>query len=248
MDRMLYIATSGAKEAMIAQALNANNLANAATTGFKADRHEFRAMLVEGPGWDSRAYSLSERPATDLRRGDMDYTGNPMDITSEQGVYFQVQGQENQPGLVTTASLRVNPDGSLTDAQGRPILSTDGGPIVLPPFNKISIGTDGSINIVPAGSPETERAIVAQIAMVKPDPKTLEKGLDGLLYPKPGAPEPQIEAGLKLKTGFLEGSNVNTAQAMIQMIEFQRKYDLQVKMMQTAKKHDQVSDKMLANR
>ena len=66
MDRMLYVAMSGAKETMLAQASNSNNLANANAPGFLADLQQFRSMPVFGDGFPTRVYSLSERPGTDL--------------------------------------------------------------------------------------------------------------------------------------------------------------------------------------
>ena len=76
---MLYIAMTGAKQTMLAQAANTNNLANASTTGFRADLEAFRAMPVFGEGHPSRVYAMAERPGVDLKSGTVTATGRELD-------------------------------------------------------------------------------------------------------------------------------------------------------------------------
>ena len=75
MDRMLYIAMSGARENMLAQGINANNLANLSTTGFRADLAAARSMpIYGGNGFPTRAYSMAETPGIDFSQGSMSTT------------------------------------------------------------------------------------------------------------------------------------------------------------------------------
>jgi flagellar basal-body rod protein FlgF len=247
MDRMLYIAMSGAKESSLALAANSNNLANANTTGFKADFNQFRAMLVAGPGHDSRAYALSERPATDLTAGPMNYTGRDLDVAVGNDSWLVVQTPKGDEGLVKTASLQIKADGSLTDITGHPILGT-GGPIVIPPAEKIDIGSDGTISIVPLGQPARNLEVVGQLRIVTPNdssPKQMEKGLDGFMRAKAGTTN-QLDG--RLMTGVLESSNVNTVQALVDMISLQRKYEMQVKMMNVSNKNEEKNTSLLSLR
>lgn len=80
MDKVLYLAMSGARENMLAQQTHANNLANANTTGFKSDLAQARAMQVFGEGHASRVYAQTERPATDLTHGTLIETGRMLDV------------------------------------------------------------------------------------------------------------------------------------------------------------------------
>lgn len=247
MDRMLYIAMSGAKESSLALAANSNNLANANTTGFKSDFNQFRAMLVAGPGHDSRAYALSERPGTDLTAGPMNYTGRDLDVAVGNDDWLVVRTPKGDEGLVKTASLQIKPDGSLTDISGHPILGVDG-PIVIPPAEKVDIGADGTVSIVPLGQPMQNLEIVGQIRIVTPvdsSPKQMEKGLDGFMRAKAGV-VPQPEG--RLMSGVLEQSNVNTVQALVDMISLQRKYEMQVKMMNTSNKNEEKNNALLSLR
>lgn len=247
MDRMLYISMSGAKEVMLSQANNANNLANANTDGFKKDFNVFRAQHVQGPGWDSRAYSLDERPATDFTAGAIKVTGRDLDIVTKQDGFIGIQSPQGDEVFVRTASMQVLENGDLVDVKGNPILNESGTPINVPPTRTIAIGDDGTISIVPAESPSNQLVVLDRIRLVKPDPKDLEKGLDGFARLKEGAP-PVIQEQVVVVSGALETSNVNTAEALVNMIELSRKYELQVKMMNTTKSHAQKSDSLLSLR
>ncbi|BCN92966.1 flagellar basal-body rod protein FlgF [Thiomicrorhabdus immobilis] len=247
MDRMLYIAMSGAKEVMLSQANNANNLANANTDGFKKDFNVFRAQHVQGPGWESRAYSLDERPATDFTAGAIKVTGRDLDIVTKQDGFIGIQAPNGDEAYVRTASMQILENGDMVDVKGNPILNESGTPINVPPVKTITIGDDGTISIVPADSPSNQLVVLDRIRLVKPDPKDLEKGLDGYARLKADAPPVQQEQ-VTVVSGALESSNVNTAEALVNMIELSRKYEMQVKMMATTKNHAQKSDSILSIR
>ena len=89
MDRMVYLAMSGAKQMLQAQAMAANNLANASTTGFRADLEAMRAMPLFGPGAPSRVYAMAERPGIDFKPGAIEQTGNDLDVAIQGTVSSQ---------------------------------------------------------------------------------------------------------------------------------------------------------------
>ncbi|WP_178861223.1 flagellar basal body rod protein FlgF [Thiomicrorhabdus cannonii] len=247
MDRMLYISMSGAKEVMLAQANNANNLANATTDGFKQDFNEFRAQHMQGPGWHTRTYALDERPATDFTPGAVKVTGRELDVMVQPNGFLAIQTPEGDEAFTRTASMQLTADGDLVDVNGHPILNVGGAPINIPPSRNITIGDDGTISIVPEGSPSNQLVVLDQLRLVEPDIKQLQKGLDGFIRLPQGEAPPQ-QANVKVVSGALESSNVNTAEALVNMIELSRKYEMQVKMMSTAKTHAQKSDQLLSLR
>jgi flagellar basal-body rod protein FlgF len=242
MDRMLYIAMSGAKEVSLAQANNSNNLANANTDGFKKDFNQFRAQHVEGAGWNSRAYSLSERPATDFSAGAVKVTGRSLDVMTKENGFFTILAKDGTEALSRTASLRVNSVGELVDRSNNPILNIGGSPISLPEYRKIEIAEDGTISVIPADAQNDFMVDIDQIKMVAPDIKQLTKDLDGHIRSKENNLE---QANVKLVSGALETSNVNTVEALTTMIELSRKYEMQIKMMKIAKEHEQKSDSLV---
>ncbi len=245
MDRMLYVAMSGAKEVMLSQANNANNLANANTDGFKQDFNIFRAQHMEGPGWHARTYSMDERPATDFSAGAIKVTGRELDVVTKEDGFLGIQAPNGDDAYVRSASLQILPDGSLVDVKGNPVLNENGIQINIPPIKTMTIGSDGTISIVPAEEASNQLVVLDRLRLVKPDVQDLEKGLDGYTRLKDDA-APLVQENVKMISGALESSNVNSAEALVKMIELSRKYELQIKMMSTSKTHAQKSDALLS--
>ncbi|MGD0961643.1 MAG: flagellar basal-body rod protein FlgF [Methylomonas sp.] len=234
MDRSLYVAMSGAKQTMLAQTANANNLANAQTTGFKADFEQFRAMPAFGPGYPTRVLTMTERPGTDLSTGSLQTTGRDLDIAIDGKGWIAVKNKEGAEAYTRAGDLKLTPEGLLQTSTGLPVLSDSGNPIVIPPTRKLAFGGDGTISIIPQGGPANTAAILDRIKLVNPDPKTLEKRGDGLMYAKNATPPAAPDPNVKLVQGSLESSNVSVMTAMVEMIELSKHYDLQIKAMKSA--------------
>ncbi len=232
MDRMIYVAMSGAKETMLAQASNSNNLANANASGFLADLQQFRSMPVYGDGFPTRVYSMSERPGTDFSRGEIIDSGRDLDVAIQGDGWFAVQARDGSEAYSRRGDLKIDSNGLLTTGNGLPVMGNKG-PIAIPPAERIEIAPDGTLSIVPLGQLVAEVAVIDRIKMVKPGLGEMEKGRDGLMRLKSGDPAP-ANADTHLSSGHLESSNVNIVDAMVDMIELSRRYEMQVKMMKTA--------------
>jgi flagellar basal-body rod protein FlgF len=243
MDKSLFIAMSGAKQTLLAQTANANNLANSQTTGFKSDLQQFRSMPVFGPGYPTRVYAMTERPGTDLSMGGLQTTGRSLDVAIKGDGWLAVTGKDGQEAYTRAGDLRISPQGQLENGAGHAILGEQG-PISIPPYDKLDIGKDGTISIIPLGSNATTLVVVDQIKLVKPDTQILEKRGDGLMYSKNGESLP-LSADVSLIQGALEGSNVNTIEAMVSMIELARHFELQTKVMKSADENASVSAKLM---
>jgi flagellar basal-body rod protein FlgF len=244
MDRSLYIAMSGAKQTLLAQTANANNLANTQTTGFKSDFEQFRSMPVFGAGYPTRVYAMTEKPGTDLSAGAIQTTGRELDVAINGEGYIAVQGADGKEAYTRAGDLRVTPEGLLQTGSGLQILG-QGGPIAIPPSEKLAIGSDGTISIIPLGTGNaTTLTEVDRIKLVKPDTATLEKRNDGLLHVKDDKPL-EASAEVNLVQGALEGSNVNAINAMVEMIELSKNFELQTKVMKSVDDNSGVSAKLM---
>jgi flagellar basal-body rod protein FlgF len=243
MDRSLYIAMSGAKQTLLAQTANANNLANSQTTGFKSDLEQFRSMPVFGAGFPTRVYAMTERPGTNFSPGAIQTTGRELDVAISGEGLFAVQGEDGKEAYTRAGDLRITPEGLLQTGSGLQVLGQNG-PVSIPPAQKLTIGEDGTISIIPLGSNATTLAVVDRIKMVKPEIENLEKLDDGLLHLKDGKPL-EASADVSLVSGALEGSNVNAIQCMVEMIELARNFELQTKVMKTTDENSGVSSKLL---
>lgn len=237
MDRMLFVAMSGATETMLAQANNNNNMANANTPGFLQDLNQFRSMPVYGDGQPTRVYAMNERPATNFVKGQMQQTGNDLDIAVRDQGWIAVQAPDGSEAYTRRGDLKIDANGILTNGAGLPVIG-NGGPIALPPEGKLDIGSDGTITILPIGSSAEALAVIERIKLVNPATEDLVKGDDGLMRLKDGS-EADPDASVTVVSGAIESSNVNVVESLVTMIELSRRYEMQVKMMKTAKEIDE---------
>ena len=106
---------------------------------------------------------------------------------------------------------------------------------------------DGTISLVPLGQGPATIAAVGRIKLVDPPAESLERGTDGLFRMRDGSDAPS-EASVRLAVGSLESSNVNTAQAMVTMIELARRFDMQVRAMRSAEDNGAASARLLSLR
>ncbi|SMF95800.1 flagellar basal-body rod protein FlgF [Methylomagnum ishizawai] len=231
MDRGLYIAMSGAKQILHSQDSNSNNLANANTTGFRADLDQFRTMPMFGVGHPSRVYAMSERPGVNFSAAALQTTGRELDVAIDGEGWIAVRSKDGSEAYTRAGDLHITAQGQLVTGNGLQVMGNNG-PIAIPPQEKIEIDRDGSINIVPQATPIANLAVIDRIKLVKPPLDQMEKGTDGLFRVKGGQPAP-ADAGVKLTTGTLEGSNVSTVGEMVQMIQLARQFEHQIKMMKT---------------
>lgn len=237
MDRMIFLAMSAARQTMNGQAQAANNLANANTTGFKADFDAYRSMPLFGEGHPSRVFALAERPGVDFSTGTIERTGNDLDVAINGNGFIAVQAPDGSEAYTRAGEFQLTPTGQLLTMDGLPVLG-NGGPIALPPSQAVTIGTDGSITTRPIGQEANTLAQVDRIRLVKPvDLGLVVKGEDGLFRQKDGQPMP-IDATVTVTQGALERSNVNPVTQMITMIENARQYEMAVKAMDTAQTLD----------
>lgn len=243
MDHMIYVAMSGAKETLIAQANNSNNLANVNTTGFMEDLNQFRSMPVFGQGYPTRVYALDERPDINFEKGAEQATGNPLDLVVKGDGFFAVQASDGSEAYTRRGDLKVDANGLVTNGEGLPLLGNSG-PIALPPFERIEVAPDGTITILPEGAKPDALAIIDRIKMVNPPIDQLTKGDDGLMRRRDGKPV-QADADISLASGAIESSNVNVADALVNMIELSRKFEMQVKMMKTSEDLDSASASLM---
>jgi flagellar basal-body rod protein FlgF len=243
MDRVLYVAMSGARQTMQAQAANAHNLANASTTGFREDLLAVSAQELGGPGHASRVYSRLDGAGVNLEAGTQIHTGRPLDVAVAGSGWIAVQAPEGGEAYTRAGDLQITAAGMLVTGAGHPVLGESGAPIMLPPAERVDIASDGTISIRPLGQTPEALAVIDRIRLVDADPKTLFKGTDGLMRSESGPATP--DAAVRLNVGVLEGSNVNTVDAMVNMISLSRQFEMQVKMMQTAEENDRASAQMM---
>jgi flagellar basal-body rod protein FlgF len=183
MDRLVYTALSGLKSQMSAQASIANNIANASTIGYRADRVTFDRMVLNGSPLDSRTLASEEVTDADRRAGTIIQTGRPLDVAVTNDAWISVQATDGTEAYTRRGDLQVAPSGVLETGDGFPVMGS-GGPITVPPAQSITIAGDGTISIVPPGGDPSQPQVLDQIKLVSTKGSNTVKGLDNLLHVK----------------------------------------------------------------
>lgn len=241
MDRMIYIAMTGAKQVMEQQATTAHNLANLGTTGFRAQMDGFRAVPVQGPSLPTRAFVLDATAGADFTPGVIQQTGNPLDVALKGTGWIALQGLDGREVYTRAGALKVSDTGLLT-GQGGLAVAGDNGPITLPPEGIPSIAPDGTVSTRDARGVST---VVGRIRLVNPSNEQLERGDDGLFRTRPGQ-LPAGDAMVRLSPGSIEASNVNAVDAMVNLIALSRAFELQMNLMKNAESNEAKASQILS--
>ena len=238
MDRLVYTALSGLRAQMGAQAAVANNIANASTTGFRAERVNFERMMVTSPdGLQSRQISAGQVTDSDRTPGAIQQTGRALDVAVTTDSWIAVQARDGQEAYTRRGDLRVAPSGVLETGDGFPVMGS-GGPITVPPHQSIAIAADGTVSIVPPGGDASQPQVIDRIKLVSTQGSRTVKGTDNLLKVVGGGTLP-ADLDARVQSGAIEQSNVNLTQALVDMIEIQRAYEVQANLLREAKNMDE---------
>jgi len=237
MDRLVYTALSGLRSQMQAQASIANNIANASTVGYRADRVTFDRMVLNGSQFNTRQMAAEETSDADRTAGTIFQTGRPLDVAVTDDSWIAVQATDGTEAYTRRGDLSVAPSGVLETGDGFPVMGS-GGPITVPPHQSITVADDGTVSIVPPGGDPGAPQVLDRIKLASPKGSTTVKGLDNLLHVKGGGALP-ADMDATVESGALEQSNVNLTQALVDMIENQRSYEVQANLLKEAKTMDE---------
>lgn len=231
MDRGLFVSMTGAVHNMHAQAVRANNLANASTSGFRADFVDAVSLAVQrGDGYKSRVYAVAHSPATDFRVGSMQATGRDLDVAISGAGWLAVVGPDGREAYTRAGSLHTDAFGALRNERGDQVLG-NGGPIVIPEAETVEIGADGTISVRSLGQGPEALLEIDRLKLVSAEDGSLRKGEDGRFYAL--AQAPALDASIRVSKGFVEASNVNPVEELTQVMSLARQFEMHMKMMQT---------------
>jgi flagellar basal-body rod protein FlgF/flagellar basal-body rod protein FlgG len=232
MDSGLYAAYTGLLSRTQALDTAANNLANAGTSGFRAEKDYFRGVLVDNLGnlsGDSQIggtvndYGVLGGSALDFSQGQTTATGNPLDLALQGDGFFAIQTPRGvrytrEGGFTRSAT------GVLQSGRGEPVLDTLGQPIVIP-TGEVSVAANGTVSVTtPAGS-----QIVGQVGVFDFADRNVLKAEGTNRFSVPDGTVATAGTAT-VRQGALEGSNEDAVQGTMQLVLVQR----QTEMMQRA--------------
>lgn len=244
MDRLIYTAMTGAKHILEQQATTSHNLANATTTGFRAQVDQFRAVPVQGAILPTRAFVVDSTTGSDFRAGAIQHTGRELDVAVQGDGWIAVRAADGTEAYTRNGSLKMDENGLLQTRDGLTVTG-DGGPLSIPPGRNLAVARDGTISLVPDGSDATGLTSVGRLKLVNPPAAELVRGDDGLFRLKSGTPA-SADPNVMLVSGALESSNVNVVDEMVNMISLARQFEMQIKLLQHAENNDGKAAQLLS--
>jgi flagellar basal-body rod protein FlgF len=243
MDRLIYTAMTGAKHILEQQATTAHNLANATSTGFKAQVDSFRAVPVISEGLPTRAFVVDATVGADFNPGAIQATNRDLDVAIQGKGWLVVQRADGSEGYTRNGSLKVSENGILETATGLTVMG-DGGPISIPPDVAISIAKDGTVSSVANGTLPGPSNAIGRLKLVNPPETDLVRASEGVFVTKSGSAE--VDAEVNVVSGALESSNVNVVDAMVTMISLARQFETQMKLIQSAENNANKASQLLS--
>ena len=233
MDRVIYLAMTGAKQVAEQQATTSHNLSNLNTIGFRAQLDSFKAVPVKGPSLPTRAYVLDATTGNDFSQGAMQETGRTLDVAVRGAGWLALQQEGGGEVYTRDGRLKLNENGVLTGAQALAVAG-EAGPITAPPDARLTIAADRTVSAIDA---QGKAVALGRIRLVDPPAQDLLRGDDGLFRTRSGeAAEPS--ASVQLQAGALEGSNVNAIDAMVSLIRQARSFELEMSLLKNAENND----------
>lgn len=244
MDRLVYIAMTGAKHVMMKQATTTHNIANASTTGFRAQMDAFRSVPVLGADLPTRTYVVDSTVGSDLSSGAVQQTGRALDVAVQGKGWIALQMDDGSEAYTRNGSLKLSENGILQTKAGINVLG-DGGPISITPDVHLSIAKDGTVSAIDATSTPASVNELGRIKLVNPPEENLIRGDDGLFRTKDGLAQ-EADSNVVLHGGALETSNVSVAESMVDMITLARQFEMHLNLIKNAEENEAKASQLLS--
>lgn len=249
MDRLIHTAYTGMNSSAVQMRVIASNMANAQTTGFRAELLATTPMTLKGPSLETRAMTSGTVRGASMQQGALIATGNPLDVALQGEGMLAVQAEDGSEAYTRRGDLAISPGGVLQNGEGRPVIG-EGGPITVPLGSKVTIAPDGGVSMANPEAPDQPPQLVGRIKLASTAGSRIEKGLDGLFRVTgpdgraTGGVLPQDEAA-RLAVGTLEQSNVDPTRVLVDMIEAQRLFEMRTKLIAQTKEIDESSASLM---
>ena len=251
MDKLIHTALNSMHSARLKQATSAQNLSNAQVAGYRGDEigGRFGSVYLQSDNQlQTRVFSKKSEPGLfSSKQGEMRLTGQQTDVAIEGNGYFMIENQAGELGMSRRGDFTISPERQLINRSGDIVLDTSLVPITVPPFREIFIAENGQLFIEPLGGEPGVRQLINQIAASSGEGLNLKKDTDGTIRPEGGFVREEFNAdqNVRLKQGYLETSNVSVFDELVNNVDIQKQYQLNVKLISLAKQLDEAGASLL---
>jgi flagellar basal-body rod protein FlgF len=245
MDRIGQVAVNTMRLLTDNQKITSSNLANLNTTGFRKDilMNINSSYLRDNNSLEDRVIAHRGNPGVDTTTSNLVNTDQPLDIAVDGPGFIVGTTPTGEKVMTRRGDMKIAVDGKLRNGDGL-VIQGGGADITVPPYEKISIGKDGTISYKPLGSEGNTMVPLSRIDLVSTPASNVVRGLDSFLRTKT-AQFPTVDATVKIASNTLENSNVNSVDSLVELIQNQRSYETQIKLISTAKELDTETAKLM---
>ena len=247
MDKMIFTAFNTLNNIYDNRSVRAQNMANVNVPGYRRDigtRPSGVAFMDNFNTLQSRALPIRD----DLNYfeetpGTLSATASDLDVAVRGAGYFAVKGP-GAPSLTRRGDLTIDADGFLVNGSKHQMLNQEGVPIEVPPYRSARISDDGAVIIEPVGSEPGTQVVVDRLGIVGASELPLKKFPDGEVRAEDGS-LPPIDPSKSVVIRHMELSNVNITEELVNTIEDQRQYEINIKLLTSAKEADEAGASLM---
>lgn len=252
MDRSIYTVLAAATSSTFQRVQLTNDLANLSTVGYKrASQTRPSAAFLNGPGFPSRYQPVvqSRVEFVEIGSGPFQETGDSLHVAMADKTVMSVQAPSGDVAFTRRGDMRISTDGFLELANGLLVLGEGGAPITAPADSVITIASDGQVFSSLLQAPDVAPVAIGQLGLRDASGVNLVRRVDGL-YEAEGSngqggdfatgPEP-----VSVQSGALEGSDANAVDIMVNLLDFYRSFETQMKVIKSIEELDQNGSQMM---
>ena len=252
MDKLIFTALGAASNQSFQRVQLTNDLANISTVGYKrSESSRPESAYLNGPGFPTRFQPIvpSRVERVLLDTGTRMETGNPLDIAMNDATVLGVQAEGGEVAFTRRGDLHVSSDGFLETGTGKLVLGEGGGAIAVPPGGIVNIAPDGTVFFQdPAVEAEPAQPI-GQLLIRDASAATLVRRTDGLFEAEgangAGGDIPVGPNTASVDSGSLEGSNVSAVEVMVNLLDFYRSFETQMKVIKSSEEMDKDGSRLM---
>lgn len=239
MDKALYTAMTAAKETEFRKSVNANNIANASTDGFKKAVVATKALEAQGVGHKSRVFAMTHVAGIDSSEGALKFTNSKNDLTVSGDDWFVLRDEDGQY-LSKNISYTLNQFGEMVTMNGSKIQTSQGG-VLVPENASVEISASGNVFLK---VPEQAQLInVGQLEVVTAKSADIEKNQKGQVV-SPQAPRTIFP---KVVTGALQQSNVNQVTLAMESMNLSNQFQMNMKVYKSVESMADSTNRLIGN-
>ena len=247
MDKLIYTAFNTVNNIYDNRSVRAQNLANVNVPGYRRDlgaKSVGTAFLDSMNTLQTRALAIQDdKNHFDGSPGTLSQTDHDLDVAI-RGTGYMIVESNGEPSLSRRGDLSVSPAGLLQNGANQTMLNQDLQPIAVPPNRSVKISDNGDVIIEPVGADPGTKQVIGRIALTLAADKELKKFPDGQIRTADGT-APTVDDNVSVVPGHVELSNVNITDELINSIEDQRQYEINIKLISSASEIDEAGASLI---